>query len=330
MIKVAVIGVGQMGKNHARVYSQLKGVKLIAVSDLNEKAGKEVAEKCKCNFYSDYNEMLRMEKLNAISVVVPTAQHKEVALDVINAGVNLLVEKPLAFDIEEARQIINAADKKGVKLMVGHVERFNPAVQKLKQIIASGKLGDITSIVARRVGLFPPRIRDANVVIDLAVHDIDICNYLLNKEPKEIFAKAGKALTNKREDYADIFLKYDDINALIQVNWITPVKIRTLAVTGTKGYAELNYITQELRLYESIYEKFIDGETFEQLVKFTTPKIRTIKINKKEPLKEELRVFLECIRKRKNCPVGGKEGLSTLKIAQKIIEAYTKNKVVRL
>jgi len=160
------------------------------------------------------------------------------------------------------------------------------------------------------------------VIIDLAVHDIDILNYLLGKMPTRIHAEAGKALISRREDYADILLKYDGINAFVQVNWITPIKIRSLAITGTKGYAELNYVTQEFMLYKSKYEKKF--ETFEDIVKFAEPEIIRIKVRKSEPLKEELKDFISCIKSNKQPLVSGEDGLKALELALDIVKSYGK------
>ena len=320
MINVGVIGVGNMGKHHARVYSSIKGCRLVAVSDINEKAGKEIASQNGCSYFSDYKEML--QEVDAVSIAVPTIYHKEVALECINAGKHVLLEKPLADTLDNAREIISAAKKAKVKLAVGHVERFNPAVQRLKKMMKSGELGNITTVLARRVGVFPPQIRDANVIIDLAVHDIDILNFILGRMPTRIHAEAGKALINKREDYADILMKYDGTNAFVQVNWITPVKIRSLAVTGTKGYAELNYVTQDLVLYRSKYERKF--ETFEDIVNFAEPEISKIRVRKSEPLREELKNFIHAIKSSRSPLVTGEDGLKALEVAMEIVKSYGK------
>jgi UDP-N-acetylglucosamine 3-dehydrogenase len=327
-IKTAVIGVGNMGRYHARVYSQLKNASLVAVSDINEKIGKKVAKEFNCRYYKDYNKMLDKENIDAVSIAVPTKLHKKVALDVIKSKTHLLIEKPIALTTTEAQEIIKAAKKAKVKLTVGHIERFNPAIKALKDIIKKGDLGKITSIIAKRVGMFPPQIKDANVIIDLAVHDIDIFNYLLEKQPVEVFAKGRSALTNHREDSAEIFLSYDETSGFIQVNWITPVKIRTLSVTGSKGYAELNYITQKLELYQSRYKKRVDNFG-EFVIKFGEPIKKEIKINKKEPLLCELKSFIECIRMDKEPQVTGEDGLRALMIAEQAIESLICNKVIK-
>lgn len=326
MVRAGVIGVGNMGKNHVRVLKMLDGVDLVGIADISE-AGKEIAEKFECKYYRDYKEMLEGEDLDMVSITVPTNLHNQVALECIQQGVNVFVEKPLADTTEKAREIIRAAKDAGVLLSVGHIERFNPAVRKLKEIIVEGKLGDITSIIARRVGIFPPQIKDANVFLDLAVHDIDIFNYLLEKDPVEVSAKAGSALDSEREDHALIMVDYGTAACLVQVNWITPVKVRNLAVTGTKGYVELNYITQELKVFESIYERTYDSFG-DFVIKFGTPKEEEVEITKEEPLKAELGHFVGCVRDGGQPAVTGEDGLKAVELAIKSHESYMAGKPI--
>lgn len=310
-MRVGVIGIGNMGSNHARIYSEIAN--LVCVSDINEELGKKVSEKFRCNFYKDYKEMLKKEKLDAVSIVVPTSFHKKVALDVIESGVPFLLEKPIADNLDSANEILNKADEKNVKFMVGHIERFNPAVLKLKEILDNFELGEINSIICRRVGVIPPKFRDTNVIIDLAVHDIDIFNYLLNKRPSKLFGSIGNALI-ENGDYADLLLKYGNTNAFIQVNWVTPIKIRLLNVTGSRGYAELNYITQELDVYKSNYAKDYD-DFGDFVIKFGKPTKINMDIKKEEPLKVELQTFLNCIKDGKDFPIKGEEAFEALRIA---------------
>lgn len=313
-IKIAVIGVGVMGKNHARIYSEIPNCKLVAVSDLEEKKAKEIADEFDCKYYTDLNEMLDKEDIDAVSITVPTKKHKEISLAVINKGLHILLEKPIATCIKDAEEIIKKSKEKKIKLLVGHIERFNPAVIELKKIIDQGKIGTISSIIARRVGLFPSRVKDANIVVDVSVHDIDIIKYLMGKEPDDIYACGGRTLNDSREDHVVAILKYGQASGIIQSNWITPIKIRNLSVTGVKGYVELNYITQELALYEANYEKTYDNYG-DFIIKFGKQNKTYIEINKEEPLKVEIRHFIDCVRNNEEPLVNGDEALSTLKIA---------------
>lgn len=315
-IKAAVIGVGSMGQHHARIYSQLKDVQLVAVCDIDKKRADEVAAKYNTRVFSDYKEMLKsLPRLDVVSIAVPTKFHQEVTCFFLKNKINVLLEKPIADSLEKARQIIKIAKANRVKLTVGHTERFNPVVIKLKEMIEKEELGKILSIIARRVGVFPPNVKDTNVFLDLAVHDIDIINFLLNQVPIKIYKHSSKFHTKTNEDAGEIFLLYNDTAAFIQVNWITPVKIRSLAVTGTKGYAELDYISQKLIMHQAKVEKKIDE--FSEFVRFSNPKITPVKIKKEEPLRAEIKSFIECIKNNTQPLVTGQEALNALKISLK-------------
>ena len=313
-IKVGVIGVGLMGQNHARVYSELPRCQLVAVSDLDEEKTKTVSRKFNCRHYRDHMDMIEKEDIQAVSIAVPTKNHKEVALDAIKKNLNILLEKPISNNIKDSEEIIKNVKEHNVKLLVGHIERFNPAVTKLKEMIDQRKLGDICSIMAKRVGLFPPRIKDANIVIDVSVHDIDIIRYIMGGDPDDVYACGGKTINDEREDQVVAILKYGNTNGIIQSNWITPIKIRNLSVTGVKGYAELNYITQELILYENNYIKTFD-DYGDFMIKFGKLNKINVDVKFNEPLKVEIEHFLECIRDNKEPLVNGNEALATLKVA---------------
>lgn len=329
VINVGVIGIGNMGQNHARVYSELPGARLLAIADFDKRKGEKLAERYGCRYYKDYREMLEQERLDAVSVAVPTAFHKKITMDCLKQGVSVLVEKPIADKVSDAEEMINEAKERALVLSVGHIERFNPAVQKLKELINQDKFGKITSIWIKRVGLAPPKTPDTDVIIDLAVHDIDVCNFLLGRLPKEVYARAGKALYSTCGDYASILLDYGGVNVGIQVNWLTPVKIRELAMTGIKGYVELNYITQSLRVYESSYKKtFCSFGDF--LIKFGAPNVEDVKIEVQEPLRLELQNFISHIQNGDGMIVSGEEGLTNLLIALKAVESYKLGRVMKI
>lgn len=327
-LRVGVIGVGNIGQHHARVYSELPGAELVAVADVSQIKGKEVAKRYQCKFYQDYHKLLD-EGLDAVSVAVPTGLHKIIVMDCLKEGIPVLVEKPIAANLADAEEMVQAAQDQRVLLAVGHIERFNPAVQKLKGFIRQGEFDRITSIWIKRVGVFPPKAPNTDVIVDLAVHDIDVCNFLLSRMPRVVYARAGKALNSKVADYASIFMDYDGTDVLLQVNWLTPVKVRGLSITGTKGYAELDYIDQTLRLYENNYEKAFDSYG-DFTIKFGTPNIEEIKDEVKEPLKLELEGFLEHIRGSRGSVVSGQEGLINLLIALKAVESYKSGKIVEI
>lgn len=320
MLNVAVIGIGNMGKNHARIYSELQDVRLVAVCDVNKELGLETSKKYGCKYYWNYRDLIKNEKLDAVSIVVPTVYHKNIAMDFINDKINVLLEKPICNTVEDAREIVSAAKKSGVKLLIGHIERYNPAVMKLKEMIKGGIFGDIISIDAKRVGIYPPQIKDSDVIIDVSIHDVDIMNFLYDSVPDAIYSNKGIAIGNNKADYVDILLKYGKKSGSIQCNWITPVKIRNLTVTGTKAYAELNYITQELKLYESEVLKTVD-DFGDFIIRFGSPHVKNIEIEKEEPLKLELQNFISSVMGKETLRMSPEEAIKALELVLKISES---------
>jgi UDP-N-acetylglucosamine 3-dehydrogenase len=302
-MKVGVVGVGSMGQNHARIYSGMKGVDLVGVVDSDAARGKWVAETYKTKALSDYRDLLR-EGIDAVSVVVPTSLHFEVASFFLKNGVDCLVEKPITPSLEEGKALVDLAKEHGKKLMVGHIERFNPAVQKAKQIIQEGLLGKVLIISTRRVGPYSPRITDVGIIIDLATHDIDVARYLTGKEPNDIWSAYG-SIKHTKEDHALLLLDFGGCAACVEVNWFTPHKVRTAVITGTGGIAYMDYIEQALTVYNSEWKM-------------------EPKIEKEEPLKNELKHFVECVTTGKEPLVNGEEGLKTLGVALKSLQKMPK------
>lgn len=303
-LKVAVIGAGSMGKNHIRVYSSIKEVQLVAVAESDENRLKDISKKYNVKGYHDYLEMLDKEHLDLVSVVVPTKQHKEISINVINHKINVLLEKPIAFTISEAKSIIEKAKKKNVKLMIGHIERFNPAIIELKKRIES--LGKIYKINIERIGPFPGRFIDTGVILDLSIHDIDIINYLIGKKVVSVYSKKQKLISFFYEDSLSAIIGYDsNIVATINANWITPIKKRSISIIGEKGMFEVDYLAQSLYFCKNR----LDNEN--NIVK-------KIRVNKKEPLRQEILSFIKCVKKDIPSPVSGKDGLKALSIAKKL------------
>lgn len=332
-MKVAVIGVGSMGRNHARNFSEMPDANLVGVADPNEAAASAVAKRCGCRSYADYREMLEKEKPDAVSVVVPTVYHKEVALNVIKRGTNLLLEKPIAFQVDEAEEIIAAAEKAGVKLMIGHIERFNPAVVALKERIEADELGRVLQIDARRQGPFPPRIQDVGVVIDLAVHDLDIMRYITKAEVVRIFSETERRVHSAREDLSSTLVRLTDgtIGSLT-INWLTPTKIRELYVTGEKGMFRVDYLTQDLYFYENaVAQNGNDWHTMNVLRGIVSEgKMIRYVVPKKEPLRAELEAFIAAVRDNTPVPVSGTDGLKALTLAQAMVTSGLESRIVVL
>lgn len=317
-MNAAVIGVGNMGRHHARNYSEIEGIELVAIADVSPAIGQPIAKEYGVKYYKNYLEMLEKEKIELVTIAVPTKFHKKVALDCIGKGINILLEKPIAATVAEAKAIVKAAKEKGVKFTVGHIERFNPAVIKLKEMIDKGKIGEIVSIGNTRIGPMPPQIKDANVVIDIGVHDIDLINWFYGKLPTQILATGGNALNKMQQDYVNVFMKYGHQSGSVQANWITPAKVRQMVVCGTKAYVELNFITQELALYESEYS--FETDSFgEFVIQFGQLKDKeVIDVDNIEPLKAEIESFVKAIENNTKPMMTAREAIEALEIACKI------------
>lgn len=295
-MRIGIIGSGIMGQLHARVYREL-GVDLMGVADVDRNVAEEMANRYQTRAFTDYEQLLT-QGLDAVSIAVPTKLHSEVAVRTASHGVNMLVEKPIADSIDNAKKMIDAARKANVKLMIGHIERFNPVVQKLKEIIEEGVLGDLIVLSSRRVGPAATRVADIGITMDVASHDIDIARYLAKREAVEVLAKSSK-VKNEKGDCALMIIDFGLLTASIEVNWFTPHKVRSIVVTGTKGIAYGDYIEQSLVIYDSTWKM-------------------EPKIEKEEPLRIELKHFLECVEMGKEPLTNGEDGLKTLEIALKI------------
>ena len=321
-LKTAVIGVGSMGVNHARVYWELPGSELVGISDMNDNLVNSVAKKYSTRAYTDYRVMLDEVKPDVVTVAVPTLYHREVALEIIDRGISLLIEKPIAFDLDEGKKIITAAEAKGVKLMIGHIERFNPAIIALKQQVASGELGRIFQMDAHRQGPFPARIADVGVVIDLAVHDLDIMRYVSQQEVVRLYAETEKHIHSKYEDLLTGLVRMSDgAIGTLTINWLTPTKIREFIVTGERGLYRVDLLTQDLYMFENAVTHSSEWETMQILRGVREGKMTRFVIPKKEPLRAEQEAFLDAVQNNTAVPIPGEDGLKALELAKAVVES---------
>ena len=309
MIKIGVIGAGVMGGHHIRNLASMD-VELVGISDIDKKRVNELSDTFNTKGFLDYKELVK-EGIDAAVVAVPTKLHKTVCDELIENGVDILVEKPIADTVENGKEIIDRAMKEGVKLSVGHIERFNPAIQKLKELIKNDTLGKVVTMSSKRVGPYNPRIRDVGIIVDLGVHDIDIMSFLLEEKVKTVYATGGKRI-HPFEDFATILMTFGNTcTGLIDTNWHTPHKVRSLTVVADKGIAEVDYIEQKLVLFDKEWEK-------------------DAKIERKEPLAIELDCFINYLKKNTAPPVSGPEGLHALEVAISAIDSYMNNKIIKI
>lgn len=281
-LKFAVIGAGNMGRHHIGTLAELENeVVLVAICDTKENMGKALAREHDAVYYRDYLDMLEREEIDIVSVCVPTRIHHQVGKDCILKGLNILLEKPICLQVESAEELLGLARQENVTLLVGHTERFNPAVIKAKEIIDSGAIGEITRVNARRLGGLPAKLEDNTVAIDLAIHDIDIINLLLDDYPSHISVEQRRTNPGDQEDYVEFSLQYQSAGASITASWASPEKIRKLEIVGSKGSLKLDYIDQEIALY-------VDPSGATPELVFDVPW--------KQPLKEEISHLINCVR----------------------------------
>ena len=327
-VRVGVIGLGVMGRHHTRILHDMDGVELLGVADANPTALSRTTRGRDIRGYTDFTQMLAQQSLDLVVIAVPTSLHREVAVAAMQAGVDVLIEKPIASSCAEALELIATAKAHSRRIAVGHIERFNPAVVALQKRLAAGELGRPFRLHARRMGPFPERIRDVGVVIDLATHDIDISRYLLRCEPRRIMAETAQRIHTDHEDMLSTLMRFED-NTLVQldVNWLTPTKIREISVTGERGMFHVNYLTQELLLFEN---NDAEVTSLDPIVGVTEGRMVRFKIEPKEPLRAELENVVGAIEAGRDPLVGPHDAYAALEIAEAIVTAGRTGQVIEM
>jgi len=330
MLNVGVIGVGAMGKNHARVFANLPQVQLVAVADVDEDAVRQVAHTYRAHAYTDYRGMLDHESLDLVSIAVPTRLHLPVALDVMSRGLHCLIEKPIAASVEEGEQIVAAARQAGVKVTVGHIERFNPAVLELKRRLSLGQLGRVFQIHARRVGPFPPRVTDVGVVFDLATHELNIMEYVVGSPITSLYAETEQEIHANHEDLLSGLLKFaNGTVGVLDINWLTPTKIRQLTLIGERGMFMVNYLTQELHFIEN-GEANGQWEGLVALMGVSEGRHIKYEVQRREPLRVELEHFVQAILDHTAPLISPEEALRAVYLAEKTVHSGQEHRIIML
>jgi UDP-N-acetylglucosamine 3-dehydrogenase len=307
VLRVGVVGVGVMGSNHARVLSGLAGVQLVGVADPDRRQAGFVAGALGTDAVDDVDALLPLG-IDAVTIAAPTHLHHDIALTCIKRGIHVLVEKPIATNPAEGRSIVAAARRAGVTLMVGHVERFNPAVETIKDAIRGE---EILSISITRVGPFPPRMSNVGVVIDLAVHDIDLIRWFTDSDIAEVQPLLASAVA-EREDIALLqFRTTSGVLAQINTNWLTPFKARTVHVATRDKYIIGDLLTRQVT---ECFGFQPDGSY----------SMRHLPVGHDEPLRAELMAFTHAVRSRGAPAVSGDEGVASLEIAIQCLETPAK------
>jgi len=294
-VKIAQIGIGGWGKNHTRILSQL-GV-LSAVCDVDKKRNKEFGEQFSVNHYDSVDSLLDSEQFDAAFVCTPTSTHFAIASQLIQSKKHVFVEKPMTYLSEEGEDLLELANKNHVILSCGYIERFNPAVEIVKDFVKSKKYGDLVMLEFHRENRMPPHIKDVGIIYDTSVHDIDTAIWLFDDTPEVVFARAGK-IKHEHEDFASIMLGFKNNKvAIISSNWITPTRVRTFNAICTEGIISSDFITQEVKI-ETNNDTVIQRK------------------EKQEPLLMEIQNFLGAIEGKNDLTVKAEQAVNVTKIAE--------------
>jgi UDP-N-acetylglucosamine 3-dehydrogenase len=330
-LKAAVVGVGSMGRNHARIYQDLPETRLVAVVDVSETRRTQVAARHGCRHYDSLEEMLALESPDLVSIVVPTVAHFGAASMALRAGCHVLVEKPVAATEAEAHALIDLATRLDRCLMVGHIVRFDPAIQALREHLRQGELGRLFEVKSRRLGPFPNRIQDVGVIVDLATHDLDIACFLTGQPITRVYCETARRLHSGHEDMLVGTLRHaDGTMGLLDINWLTPNKVRELSVTGERGMFVVNYLTQDLYLYENEDAQIIEWDRMAMLKGVSEGRMIRYALKKAEPLKLELAAFVGAVLRGEPPLVSGEDGLAALTAALALVRSGEEHRAIEI
>jgi UDP-N-acetylglucosamine 3-dehydrogenase len=326
-LRAAVIGLGFMGRNHLRAYGELDGVEVVAAADPDAAVLERAVRGRTARPYSDYRRLLREETPDLVSIAVPTSLHHEVALTALEAGVHVLIEKPIGSSVEQGKEIAEAARQRGLKATVGHVERFNPAVSELKRVLDEGSLGRVYQVQARRVGPFQQRMRDVGVARDLATHDLDVMRHILGSEVSNLYCHTQTGVRTQYEDALLAVLRFENgVSALLNVNWLSPLKVRELIVLAEGGMLTLDYINQELFVYKDAGRPstWVDPAA----LRITPEAVHKLPVAKSEPLRAELEAFVRAVAEDEKPRLTCEDAIVALHLAEQLVESGMKGQAL--
>ncbi|MDG6900766.1 MAG: Gfo/Idh/MocA family oxidoreductase [Nitrososphaerota archaeon] len=300
MPRIGVVGTGGWGKNHVRVLNELQS--LAAICDMNKERADSFSRNFHVPAYSSLDEMLGKEKLDAVTICTPASTHFAMASKALASGVHTFVEKPMTTNVKDGEKLIEAARKANRSLTVGFIERFNPPITGLKQMIADGKMGEPILLEFHRENRRGENISDVGIVKDASVHDIDTACWLFGEAPKVVYARVGAMYVPlEHEDFATILLGFSgQKTAFLVTNWITPNRVRTLSAVFSGGVVDVDFVTQQTSIHEGAA---------------TTVPTRPYQ----EPLMLELREFVTAIKEKRQPLVTGRDGLNVIKVAEAVL-----------
>jgi UDP-N-acetylglucosamine 3-dehydrogenase len=327
--RVGLIGLGAMGRNHLRLLTGRGDARLVAIADPLPEALHAAAGMTGAQGYAEPLAMIGEAELDAVVIASPTMTHHPLALAALERGIAVLVEKPLAATPDEADELVDAAKATGVPIQVGHVERFNPAVLELGRLLETGWLSTVYAITSRRAGPFPARIRDVGVTMDLATHDVDILSFVAAERPIRVSAETAQRVHEDHEDLLFGLLSFPSGTVgMIDVDWLTPAKRRTLTVVGEEGMFELDYLSQRLTFTRSTdttnprliagYAPTFEGESVD------------LPLETHEPLAAELDAFLGIVRDGGQPVVDAEDGRWAVMLAEALLRSARERRTIEL
>jgi UDP-N-acetylglucosamine 3-dehydrogenase len=305
-----------MGQNHARVLAQ-KGV-LGSVADTCFEKAKSVGDRFSVEAYANYKEALAGD-LDAVVIATPTSTHERIARYAIEEGKHVLLEKPMTGDSKVLRRLTSLAEKRSVVLSGGFIERYNPVVDYTRRSLDTGEYGDLITASTRRVSTKSSRVTDIGVILDLGVHDIDVLRYLVKTPVESVYALGGSDGPKNHENHANILLDFGDhITGFVEVNWLTPMKVRRFSLTCGKNYVEADYMDQSVVICSS---SFKDSESQNLYDLPLESYLRKVSLKKEEPLMREIKDFLAASEKGSTPLVTAESAIETLQIAEAALES---------
>jgi UDP-N-acetylglucosamine 3-dehydrogenase len=331
-LSIGLIGAGRMGAYHVETWERVAAGRLVAVAEPDEAVARARIGRRPIDWVGDYRWLLERADLDAVCICAPSAQHAHIALDALAAGKHVFVEKPIATALEDGLRMAAAARLAHLKLMVGHVERFNPAVGKLAELIDEGRVGRVFRAHATRVGPLPARIQDTGVAIDLATHDLDLMQFVLGRDITSIYAEGSRCVHPTQEDMISCLLRFGDDGpqGLLDVNWLTPEKRREMTIIGEGGMLSASYLTQDVWFTESCGTSTtawselarIRGDAEGAALRFALPRV--------EPLHAELEAFARCVLDDTPEPVTAQDGCRALAAALAVRDSAAHSRPVTL
>jgi UDP-N-acetylglucosamine 3-dehydrogenase len=300
MMKVGVVGTGGWGKNHVRVLNELHC--LSAICDMNAERTDSFSKNYHVPGYTSLVEMLKKEELDAVTICTPASTHFSMASKTLAAGLHTFVEKPMTTTVKDGEMLIEAAKSANRALTVGFIERFNPPITELKQMISEGKLGEPILLEFHRENRRGENISDVGIVKDASIHDIDTACWLFGEVPKVVYARVGSMyMPLEHEDFATILMGFSgQKTAFLVTNWITPNRVRTLSAVFSGGVVDVDFVTQQTSIHEG---------------SATTVPTRSYQ----EPLMLELKGFVKALEEKRQPLVTGKDGLNVTRVAEAVL-----------